>query len=258
MEPVPSGHISIALPNPPRVDTIRHLMVNPHTKTGFVRMALVPLCGVILCGCSTQNYGLTPAPASVQSTSMIGGVEYVNQTGSLANLSVAADVDGFLKSKYIIVVLVLSNTSSSTFDVGYDSFDVQCSNRGSERLLAPIEPDALISEFSKERRSEESARGWGTFFQALASAHHDPGANVDYDKVSQTVSSGTAANRMQTQEDSRKIRIFDRLLIRRAKVQPGAKGLGIVFFPFSEADNYKVRVRIGEETHEFLFHLRSY
>jgi len=102
-------------------------------------------------------------------------------------------VDRFLKSDYIIVVLVVSNTSGSTLDIGYDSFEVRCGKAGSEQILAPIEPDTLVSEFSKERRSEESAGGWGTFFQALASAHHDPGANVDYGKVSQTISSGTAA-----------------------------------------------------------------
>jgi hypothetical protein len=211
-----------------------------------------------LAGCSTPNYGLKPAPASIQSSFTLGDVEYINATGSAANLSVAADVDGFLKSKYIVVVLVLSNSSNSTLDIGYNSFDMQCCDVNSERPLAPIEPDALISEFSKERRSGESARGWGTFFQALASAHHDPGANVDYDKVSQTVSSGTAVNRLQTQEESRKIRTLDRLLIRRAKVPPGAKGLGLVFFPFSQAESYKVRIRAGEETHEFLFRLRSY
>jgi hypothetical protein len=212
-------------------------------------------------GCSTPNYGLKPAPVSIQSSSTIGDVEYINATGSSADLSVAADVDGFLKSKYIVVVLVLSNTSSSTLDVGYNSLDVQCCDLNSERPLAPIEPDALILEFSKERRSGESGRGWGTFFQALASAHHNPGAkgsNVDYGKVSQTASSGAAANRLQTQEESRNIRALDRLLIRRAKVPPGAKGLGLVFFPFSQANSYKVHVRVGEETHEFLFRLRSY
>lgn len=41
-------------------------------------------------------------------------------------------------------------------------------------------------------------------------------------------------------------------------VPPGTKGLGLVFFPFSQAESYKVRVRIGEETHEFLFRLRRY
>jgi hypothetical protein len=67
-----------------------------------------------LAACSTPNYGLKPAPASIQSSFTDGDVEYINATGSVANLSVAADVDGFLKSKYIVVVLVLSNTSNST------------------------------------------------------------------------------------------------------------------------------------------------
>jgi len=124
--------------------------------------------------------------------------------------------------------------------------------------MAPVEPDALIAEFSKERRSGESARGWATLFQALAAAHHDPGANVDFGKVSQTVSSGTGANQLQTQDESRKIRTLDRLLIRRGKVPAGAKVWGLVFFRFSQADSYKVRVRIGKEAHEFLFRLRTY
>ncbi len=233
-------------------------MANPHTRIGFCGLTLVIAGTLILCGCSTPNFGLSPEPASIQTTSTMGDVEYINATGNLTDLSVAADVDGFLKSKYIIVVFVVSNTSSSTLDVGYDSFEVRCGKTGSERILSPIEPDALVSEFSKERRSDESARGWGTFFQALAAAHHDPGANVDYGKVSQTVSSEAAANRAQTQEVSRKIRILDRLLIRRTKLQPDAKGLGIVFFPFSQGESYKVRVRIGEEAQEFHFRLRSY
>jgi hypothetical protein len=209
-------------------------------------------------GCSTANYGLKPAPASVQSSYTIGDTEYINATASLANLSVAAEVDDFLKSKYIIVVLLISNTSSTTLDISYNSFDAQYCNLNSERKMSPIEPDALIAELSKERRSGESGRGWATFFSALAAAHHDPGANVDYSKVSQTISSGTAANQLQTQDESRKIRTLDRFLIRRGHVPPGGKGAGIVFFPFSQADSYKVRFRIGEEAHEFLFRLRSY
>ncbi len=227
-----------------------------NTRPRILRLVVALFLSVA--GCSTPKYGLKPAPVSIQSSCTIGDIEYINSTGRLANLSVAADVDTFLKSKYIVVVLVLSNSANITLDIGYNSFDVECCGLNSERPLAPIEPDALISEFSKERRSGESARGWGTFFQALASAHHDPGASIDYDKVSQTVSSGTTANRLQTQEESRRIRILDRLLIRRAKVPPGAKGLGLVFFPFSQAASYKVRVRVGEETHEFLFRLGTY
>jgi hypothetical protein len=221
-------------------------------------LRLVSALLLICAGCSTPNFGLKPAPTSIQTTSTFGDTEYINATASLANVSVAAEVDDFLKSKYIVVVLLIFNTSSTALDISNNSFDLQCSNLNAERGMSPLEPDALIAEFSKERRSGESGRGWATFFQALAAAHHDPGANVDYGKVSQTVSSGTAANQSQTQDESRKIRTLDRLLIRRGKVPPGAKVWGLVFFPFSQAESYKVRVRIGEEAHEFLFRLRTY
>jgi hypothetical protein len=235
-----------------------HLVSNSHTKTGLGSTALIALCALVLCGCSTLNYGLRPAPASIQSSSTIGDTEYINASASLAHLSVAAEVDDFFKSKYIVVVLLISNTSSTTLDVGYNSFDVRYCNVNSERGMSPIEPDALIAKFSKERRSGESGRGWATFFQALAAAHHDPGENIDYGKVSQTVSSGTAANQSQTQDETRMIRTLDMFLIRRGKVPPGGKGVALVFFPFSQAESYKIRIRIGKEAHEFLFRLRTY
>ena len=86
----------------------------------------------------------------------------------------------------------------------------------------------------------------------------DPGANVDTGKVSQAISSGNAINRLQSQEEARRIGAIDRLLIRKAKAQPGRSGVGLVFFPFSRAESYKVKVRIGEDVQEFLFRLRSY
>jgi len=211
-----------------------------------------------LAGCATPNYGLKPAPVPFQSSSTMGDIEYINETGRSANLSVAADVDDFLKSKYLIVVLIVSNTSGSALDLGYDSVELQCGGLDAERPVASLEPESLVAKFSAQRRSGESSRGWGTFFQALASAHHDPGANADYGKVSQSINTGATASRLRSQEESQMIRGLDRLLIRRCQVLSGTKKGGVVFFPFSKSELYKVRVRIAEETHEFQFRLRTY
>jgi hypothetical protein len=67
-----------------------------------------------------------------------------------------------------------------------------------------------------------------------------------------------AANQLQSQNESQTIRQVDRFLIRKSQVPPGATGGGIVFFPFSKSDSYKLRASIGEDTHEFLYRLRSY
>jgi hypothetical protein len=222
---------------------------------GTLRMLFILLLS--LTGCATPNYGLKPAPVSLQSSSTMGDIDYINENGRSANLSVAADVTDFLKSRYLIVILIVSNTSGNTLDLGYDSVGIQGGGSNTKPLL-PLEPEALVSKFSAERSSGEAKRGWGTFLAALASAHHDPAANVDTGKVSQSITTGAASNRLQSQEESQMIRGLDRLLLRRFQIRPGIRAGGIVFFPFSKSESYKVCVRIGEETHEFLFHLRSY
>jgi hypothetical protein len=133
-----------------------------------------------------------------------------------------------------------------------------CSSRNAESRLAPLEPEALVARFSKERTSLDTSRGWGTFFLALAAAHHDPGYNTDASKVYRTVENRTAATRSQSHEASEMIRDMDRALIRRWVVTPGLRASGLVLFPFSKADSYKFRARIAGEPHEFLFQLRTY
>jgi hypothetical protein len=73
-----------------------------NARPRILRLVFAVLLSVA--GCSTPNYGLRPAPESIQSSSTIGDVEYINATGSSANLSVAADVDAFLKSDILAII----------------------------------------------------------------------------------------------------------------------------------------------------------
>jgi hypothetical protein len=83
-----------------------------HKATWSIWVAL--LC---LGGCASPNYALKPVlPAGAQAISM-GGLDFVKATGSSANILVAADVFDFLKSRYVLAALVVSNTSSATFEV---------------------------------------------------------------------------------------------------------------------------------------------
>ena len=213
---------------------------------------------LLLAGCATPNYALKPEPLGSQSSSPYGDFELVKSTGNSANVWVIADVDDFLKSSFLFVILEVTNMSSSTIELAWDSFDVLCYSHNGEQRLVPMEPEALIAKLSKERASGQASRNWGTFFQTLASAHHDPGANVDVSKVSRSASAGVTANQLQSQSESHMIRKLDSHLIRRAQVLPHTKAWGYVFFPFSKSDSYKFRVKIGEDAHEFLYRLRSY
>jgi len=77
-------------------------------------------------------------------------------------------------------------------------------------------------------------------------------------QMAQTLSAGMAANRLQSQNESQMIRAFDTSLIRISQIPPGTMGAGLVFFPFCKSESYKLRARIGEDTHQLLYRLRSY
>ncbi len=91
----------------------------------------------------------------------MGGLDFVKATGNLAEILVAANVFDFLKSRYFLAALVVSNTSSATFEIPYSSLDMLCRSRNAESRLAPFEPEALVARFSKERSSLDASRGWG-------------------------------------------------------------------------------------------------
>jgi hypothetical protein len=226
--------------------------------TDVASLMLLSACLLLLAGCATPNYALKPEPLGSQSSSPFGDSELVRSTGHSANVAVVADVDDLLKSRYLVVILEVTNTSSSTLALAWSSFKFLCCSPNGENQLLPLEPEALIAKLSKERASGQVGRGWGTFFQALAAAHHDPGANVDVSKVSGSINGGVTASQFQSQNESRVLRKLDSRLIRVAQVPPGTKTWGYVFFPFSKSESYKLRVKVGEDAHEFLYRLRSY
>jgi len=111
---------------------------------------------------------------------------------------------------------------------------------------------------AKQRTSHDSSRNWGTFFLALASAQHDPGASADIAKVDRTVESRNAVTRLQSQRATDVIRQLERFMLRRQSVEPMSRGGGYILFPFVKSDSYKLQFSVGGESQEFSFTLRSY
>jgi len=219
-----------------------------------------PICGAFLClmGCASPNYALKPVVRNAAQPIRMNGMDFVRATGNSANILVAADVFDFLKSRYVLAALVVSNTSDAAFEISSSSLEMVCNSRNVESTLVSLEPEALVMRFSKERSAVDSSRGWGTFFLALAAARHDPGDNTDVTKVYNTVETRTVNTRIRSREASEVIRGLDRALIRNQVVPPGGKAGGLVFFPFSKADSYRLRAKVGDENHEFRFQLRNY
>ena len=228
---------------------------------------------VLLAGCATPNYALKPEPLGSQSSSPLAGSELVKSAGNSASVAVVADVCDLLKSRYLIVILAVTNTSSSTLELAQSSLDLwSCSPKGEQRLV-PLEPEALVTKLSKERASRQASRAWGTLFLALASSSRggtysgvaSDGTSytgsysyTDNAEMAKTLNAGMAANQLQSQNESQTIRQVDTFLIRKSQVPPGTGGRGVVFFPFYKSESYKLRVKTGEDTHEFFYRLRSY
>jgi len=255
-----------------RLSWITGKQVEPEAMK-VVSLMLLSAGLVLLAGCASPNYALKPELLGSQSSFPFGGSEVVKSTGNSAGVAVVADECDFLKSRYLVVILSVTNTSSSTLDIAQSSLDFRCCSPKGEQRLVPFEPEALVAKMSKERASREASRGWGTLFLALASSSHggtysgmaSDGTSytrsysyTDYGQMANTLNAGTAANRLQSQNESQTIRLVDTFLIRKSQVPPGTKGGGIVFFPFCKSESYKLRAKIGEDTHEFLYRLRSY
>src|SRR5207244_3081749 len=105
---------------------------------------------VLLClaGCASPKYALKPVPVAPIQSLPVGGIDVLSTTGRLASISVAADVCDFLKSRYLVVVLAISNTSSAALEVPYNSLEILCCSRKVEALSGPLEPGALVARLS--------------------------------------------------------------------------------------------------------------
>jgi len=224
----------------------------------FVSICSVLVSLVSLTGCSTPHYALRPAPSVTSHIERIERMDFIKVSGHSADVMASMDVFNILDKRYLLAFINVSNISNAKIEISYDSLDIACRPSSAGKKLAPFEPETLITRLAKERASQESSRNWGTVFLALSAAHHDSGSSTDITKVDRTVENRNADTQSQSSQASKALRFLDESLLRRDKVETATETGGCVLFPFVKADFYKLHVRIGGETFEFDFQLRSY
>jgi hypothetical protein len=228
---------------------------------------------LLLAGCASPHYGLKSEPTPPQLSTAARGVEIVSSPGKFAVVHVAADVSPILSCSYIVAAVEVDNASSNAMNVSSESFEIIASSPKGERHLAPIGSETLIPILAKQRASRERGRAWGAVIAAAASGHQTgqySGMTSDGQLYSGSYSSTDTgeqlrvlndrneANRVQSEQESQLVRTIDRALFKPSLVQPGGSSRGLLVFPFSKSESYKLRATCGGETQELIYRLRTY
>lgn len=212
---------------------------------------------VLSVGCSTHQYALRPIPG-LSPIVTHGEMDFIEDFGTSADVCAYANVLSFQNSEFLAATVIVSNRSNAKLEFSYTAMRMTSGSGRATRTLAPIEPETLVEDLAKRRASHESSRNWGTFFLALAAAHHNSGESVDAAKVGATVESRNAVTGFGSQQAADRIRSIDRALLRTQSVDPASDAWGLVVFPFVKSDSYRLRATVAGEMHEFVFRLRSY
>lgn len=237
-------------------------------------ISLAFLCSLLLTGCASPHYGLRPNPTPSQTCELSrnkGAI--VTSPGQSTTIKAIAEVSDLLATTYILGFIDVTNCSTNTVDLSYDSFEILVSTPKGERPIKPVEPEALVKTLSKKRASRESGRAWGTIFAAMASGHQSGTYNgvtsdgtyytgtyssTDTGEQMRVMSAGMAANKLQTDQESELLRSVDTALIRPGKLEPSNRLVGLLVFPFTKSKTYRMRAHCGADTHEFTYQLREY
>ncbi len=193
-----------------------------------------------------------PLPAIPQISYTLDGHQVIKSKGPTEDLTASLEICDVLKSKYIVVALVISNTSPSSLGLSYNALQLLTADSTADPVHA-LNPDALLDKLTHERASRKSHRTSGTIFVTPPSAHtgSEPHAG------SGTAPVRTPVRRTQAEEDLEIIQAIDQTLLRTCEVAPARQTAGMVFFPFTRQSSYTVRVQVHDQSTDFVFRLRS-